>query len=119
MDLAVKADGYTKGSYVLYGDYRYAARYEFAGGFSGSYGRSVLGEPGDPGYQEEKVFNIRWSHLQDFNPTTRLLVDFTFSSGSYYQKTSNNLNDLLRQNIVSNATLTKSCGDERVIIQAV
>ena len=108
MDLAVKADGYTKGSYVLYGDYRYAVRYAFGGGFSGSYGRSVLGEPGDPGYQEEKVFNIRWSHLQDFNPTTRLLVDFTFSSGSYYQKTSNNLNDLLRQNIVSNATLTKS-----------
>ena len=35
------------------------------------------------------------------------MVDFTFTSGSYYQKTSNNLNDLLRQNVVSNATLTK------------
>jgi lipopolysaccharide assembly outer membrane protein LptD (OstA) len=107
MDLALKADGYSKGSYVLYADYRYALRYTFLGGISGSYGHSVEGEPGDPAYRVENVFNVHGYHNQDFDPTTRLLVDFTFSSGSYYQKTSNNLNDLLLQNIVSNATLTK------------
>jgi lipopolysaccharide assembly outer membrane protein LptD (OstA) len=107
MDLALKADGYSKGSYVLYADYRYALRYTFLGAISGSYGHAVTGEPGDPGYHVENVFNVKWYHNQDFDPTTRLLVDFTFSSGSYYQQTSNNLNDLLLQNIVSNATLTK------------
>jgi len=108
MDFALKADGYTKGGYVLYGDYQYALRYNFSGALSGSFGRSVTGEPGDPGYQNLTEFNVRWYHNQDFSPSTKLLVDFTFSSNSYYQNTSNNLSELLRQNIVSNATLTKS-----------
>jgi lipopolysaccharide assembly outer membrane protein LptD (OstA) len=107
MDWDLRADGYAKGGYTLYSDYRYALRYNFSGTLSGSYGRTILGERGDPGYSNSSVFNLRWSHDQAFNPTTRLLVDFTFTSGSYYQATSNNLNDLLRQNVVSNATLTK------------
>jgi lipopolysaccharide assembly outer membrane protein LptD (OstA) len=107
-DLAVRADGYTKGTWVLYGDFRYALRYNFNGTFSGSYANAVTGEPGDPDYQEDRLFNLRMTHNQEFDPTTRLIVDFTFTSGSYYQATSNSLNDLLRQNVVSNATLTKS-----------
>jgi len=107
MDVNVRGDIYSKGSYTLYSDFRYALRYLFTGSISGSYGRSVLGEPGDPDYGDSRVFNIHLGHNQDFNPTTRLIVDFTFTSGSYYQQTSNNYNDLLRQNVVSNATLTK------------
>jgi lipopolysaccharide assembly outer membrane protein LptD (OstA) len=108
MDLALKADGYTGGSYVLSGDYRYALRYKFSGSLSGSYGKTVYGEAGDPSYSVSKDFNMRWSHNQQFTPTMHMVVDFTFMSGSYFQNTSLNLNDLLQQNIVSNATLTKS-----------
>ena len=107
MDLNLRADGYTKGGYVLYSDYRYALRYNFSGGISGSYGKTINGERGDPGYSNSEVYNIHMTHNQEFNPSTRLLVDFMFTSGSYYRNTSNNLNDLLQQNIVSNATLTK------------
>ncbi len=108
MDLSLRGDGYTKGSWVLYSDYRYALRYNFVGGLSGSYAKTISGLRGDPGYSQETQFNVRMNHNQDINPTTRLVVDFTFSSGNYYQRTSNNLQDLLRQNIISNATLTKS-----------
>lgn len=108
MDMSLRGDGYTKGSWVLYSNFRYALRYNFTGGISGSYARTVTGERGDPNYSNEKLFNLRLNHNQEFNPTTRLVVDFTFSSGQYYQRTSLNFNDLLRQNIVSNATLTKS-----------
>jgi len=108
MDWNVRGDGYTKGSWVLYSDFRYALRYDFTGSLSGSYARSITGERGDLGYGTQKLFNIRVNHNQEFDPTTRLVVDFTFTSGSYFQQTSNNLNDLLRQNVVSNATLTKS-----------
>jgi lipopolysaccharide assembly outer membrane protein LptD (OstA) len=107
MDLTFRTDAYTRGSYTLYGDYRYALRYNFTGLISGSYGRILGGEETDPGFTQQNVFNLRLGHNQEFNPTTRLVVDFTFTSGSYYQNTSNNLNDLLRQNVVSNATLTK------------
>ncbi len=107
MDWNVRADGYSLGSYTVYSDYRYGLRYLFNGSLSGSYGRVVTGETTDPGYTEQSVFNIHFGHNQEFNPTTRLVVDFTFTSGSYYQQTSNSLNDLLRQNVISNATLTK------------
>ncbi len=107
MDINMRVDGYSKGSYTLYSDYRYALRYNFSGYLSGSYGRIVNGEPADPGFTDDHVFNLRLGHNQEFDPTTRLVVDFTFTSGSYYQNTSNELNDLLRQNVVSNATLTK------------
>jgi lipopolysaccharide assembly outer membrane protein LptD (OstA) len=107
MDWNVRADGYSRGSYTLYSDYRYALRYKFSGGISGSYARVASGEDRDPGYSDDRLFNLHVTHNQEFNPTTRLLVDFTFTSGSYYQQTSNSLNDLLRQNVVSNATLTK------------
>ena len=107
-DINFRTDLYTKGGYTLYSDFRYALRYNFSGGISGSYGRVVTGEPGDPNYGNDEVFNVRLAHSQEFDPTTQLVVDFTFMSGSYYQQTSNNLNNLLLQNMVSNATLTKS-----------
>jgi len=108
MDFSAKADGYSKGSYTLYGSYRYALRYLFNGGIDASYGKVISGERGDPDYSTTSVFNVHLGHNQYFNPTTQLVVDFTFTSGSYYQNTSYNLSDLLRQNVVSNATLTKS-----------
>lgn len=108
MDWNARADGYSKGSYTLYSDFRYALRYKFTGSISGSYGRSIFGNVGDPGYSDQRVFNIHLGHSQEFDPTTHLIVDFSFMSGSYYQRTSNDLGDLLQQNAVSNATLTKS-----------
>jgi lipopolysaccharide assembly outer membrane protein LptD (OstA) len=106
-DINFRTDLYAKGGYTLYSDFRYALRYYYTGGISGSYGRIINGEPGDPTYSNTQVFNAHLSHNQQFDPTTRLVVDFTFMSNSYYQQTSNNLNDLLLQNMVSNATLTK------------
>ncbi len=108
MDWSIRGDGYTKGTWVLYSDFRYALRYNFSGAISASLGKRIDGERGDPSYQNTKEFNFHWGHSQEFNPTTRLVVDFTLTSSSYYQNTSYQLNDLLRQEIYSNATLSKS-----------
>ena len=109
-DMSVRADGYTKGSWNISSDFRYKLRYDFDGSISGSLARAVENEKGDPDYADNRLFNLAFRHNQEFNPTTRLTVDFTFTSasGNYYQATSNNFNDLLRQNIISNASLTKS-----------
>lgn len=109
LDWSIKGDGYTKGSWVLYSDLRYALRYNFSGGINASFAKTLSGERGDPSFSSQKVFNVHVGHNQEFDPTTRLVVDFTFTSGSsYYQNVSYNLNDLLRQEIYSNATLSKS-----------
>ncbi|MCK5573053.1 MAG: LPS-assembly protein LptD, partial [Bacteroidetes bacterium] len=108
MDWSVRGDVYSKGGYTFYTDFRYALRYIFTGGLSASFGRTVTGEAGDADFSDNQVFNVRVLHNQTINPTTRLDVDLTFISSTYYQETSTNLNELLLQNIVSNATLTKS-----------
>lgn len=109
MDLSVRADGYTKGSWALYSDFRYALRYNFSGGINASWAKTILSERGDPDYFNQRAFNIHLGHNQEFDPTTRLVVDFTFTSGSsYYRNVSTNITDVLRQQIFSNATLTKS-----------
>lgn len=107
-DWSVRTDLYSKGGYTFYSDFRYAVRYLLQGSLGASFARVIQGEAGDPDYSDEQLFNIRLLHNQQFDPTTRLDVNFTFSSSNYYQQTSVNLNDLLQQNIVSNATLTKS-----------
>jgi lipopolysaccharide assembly outer membrane protein LptD (OstA) len=107
-DINLKADGYTNGSWVLHSVFNYALRYEFTGSLSGSYGNTFTGEPGDPVYTQEDVFNVHLGHHQDFDPTSRLDVDFTFTSGTYYQNTSVDYDELLRQQIISNATYQKS-----------
>ncbi len=117
-DVAFKADGYSRGSYTLYGDFNYRLRYIFDGGIDASFGKVIAGERTDPDYNQTKVFNIHWRHAQDFDPTAHLAVDFTFTSGSYYQNTSFNLAQLLLQNVVSNATFTKSWEEGRTSMTA-
>ena len=107
MDWNIRADGYTKGSYTLYSDFRYALRYAFTGAVSGSYGRVVRGETTDGDYSSSEDFRLHIAHHQEFNPTTRLDVEFSFLSNTYFGNTSNSLNDLLNQNVISNATLSK------------
>lgn len=107
-DWSLTGDGYTNGSWVLHSTFRYALRYAFTGSVSGSFGRTFSGERGDPSFSSQELFNLRIGHHQEIDPTARLDVDFTFTSGSYYTNTSFDFSDLLRQQIISNATLQKS-----------
>lgn len=107
MDLSLTGDWYTHGGWKAYSNFRYAKRYDFSGALSGDYSRLQIGEPGDYNIRDEANFRANLRHNQQFNPSTRLDVDFTFASNNSY-KTSSNYEDYLRQEIYSNATLSKS-----------
>lgn len=107
MDLAVRSDLYTKGGWALYGDYRYARRYNFTGTLSGDYKHLFTGESADPKRTEENSYRVNLVHAQEFDPTTRLGVNFTFTSANSLVNTLS-LAQALNQNIVSNATLSRS-----------
>ena len=107
MDLSLAGDWYTEGGWRAFSNFRYAKRYDFSGALSGEYSRVQIGEAKDPDRQDEANYRANLRHNQQFNPTTRLDVDFTFASNNSY-KTSNNYDDYLRQEIYSNATLSKS-----------
>lgn len=108
MDLALQGNYYTKGRIDLSGRYRYALRYKYSGTVDVGGSRIRLGEETDL----DRVFSDEWRigvyHNQTINPTTTFTANVNFlSSKNYYNTSTNNLSDLLRQNALSNITLSK------------
>jgi lipopolysaccharide assembly outer membrane protein LptD (OstA) len=107
-DVATAFDWFTRGGWANRSNIRYDLRYNFSGSLTTNFANLTSGDPGDPAYQSEKDYNINWRHHQEIDPSTQFDANFTFTTGSYYKNFSNNLSDILQQNIVSTATLTKS-----------
>lgn len=108
LDLSNTIDWYTRGGWVNNTLLRYALRYQFNGSLSGSITQRYQGEEGDPDRSESRDYNVQVNHYQTIDPTANLSVNFTFSSGTYYRNYSRKIEDILRQNVVSNASFTKN-----------
>jgi lipopolysaccharide assembly outer membrane protein LptD (OstA) len=106
-DLALTGDYYTKGGYGLRSRLRYAKRYDFSGTFNSGYSRVIIGEEGDPNRQEQTDWNLSLYHNQQIDPTSRFDANLQFQSSTFFQNNSINYNDLLSQDIISNATYSK------------
>ncbi len=107
MDMNVRSDLFTKGSWALYSDYRYNLRYYFNGSLSGQYKKLISGEGSDPRRTQDESHQLNFFHNQEIDPTTRLNVNFTFASNNSYLNTIDQ-RQLLNQTITSNATLSKT-----------
>ncbi len=85
VDLAVRGDIYTKGSWQISTESRYAIRYKFKGNFAFSYNVAKTGDKGLPDYVEQKNMKITWSHSQDsrFNPNLSLSANVNFTTSGY------------------------------------
>ena len=110
LDLATKFDLYSRGRWQNQTNINYALRYNFGGSITADYTSSPTGEPSDPNYNVEHDYYFRIQHNQTITPTSNLNVDFTFSSNNYLKNYSLNYADVLTQDIISNATYTKSFG---------
>lgn len=108
LDLSSTFDWFTRGGWLNRSILRYALRYDFSGSVEVNTTSLHTGESSDPGRTEQKDYNVRIYHNQQINPTTRFDVNFTFSSGTFFRNISSNLDEILRQNIVSNATISKT-----------
>jgi lipopolysaccharide assembly outer membrane protein LptD (OstA) len=109
IDLALKTTVFTKGRFDFLSRFRYAKKYNYDGTIEGGYSMINKGESTDA----DKVNSDQWLvsvvHNQNFTPTSSLTGNLTFVSGkSYYDNSTNSLPDLLRQNVVSNLTFSKS-----------
>ncbi len=85
VDLAVRGDIYTKGSWQISTESRYAIRYKFKGNFAFSYNVAKTGDKGLPDYVEQKNMKLTWSHSQDsrFNPNLSLSANVNFTTSGY------------------------------------
>ena len=106
-DLNLTADYYTRGSYKLDTRFRYSKRYNYSGNLQGSYGNFVQGEATDANRVENKEWRIAWNHNQSITPTSRFDAKLEFISGTNIRRDINDLNEILRNDAVSNATYFK------------
>lgn len=108
MDLTFKGSAFTKGRFDITSRYRYALKYKFSGTLDAGYTFIRTGEEKDLDKFSSDQWVINLTHNQNINPTTTLNGNLSFVSGkSYYDNSTNNLSDLLRQNAISNLTLSK------------
>lgn len=107
-DVRLTGDYYTKGGFGLHTNARYKKRYSFDGSISADYSYQKRNEPGDPDRTESKQWKLSVYHRQKFNPTTSLDVNMQFQSGNFFSQNSTSYNELLTQNITSNATFRKN-----------
>jgi len=98
MDLALRGELYTLGSWGIQADTHYARRYKYKGNMSFSYIITKTGEKGMDDYQEQKNMKVVWSHSQDsrFNPNLSLSASVNYSTTGYDRSNTRSLysNDL-------------------------
>ena len=114
VDVSTMFDLYSRGGWLNRSFLRYNLRYDFSGSISANVTSLHEGESGDPQYVERRDYNVNLTHSQVIDPSplspSRLDVNFTFASGSYFRNFSASLNEILQQNIISNATFSKTWG---------
>ncbi|MFO7978057.1 MAG: putative LPS assembly protein LptD [Bacteroidales bacterium] len=77
MDLALRGNVYSRGSWEASVESTYNKRYRFRGGINLGYSINIEGETGMPNYQRRRDFRIRWNHSQD--PKARPNSNFSAS----------------------------------------
>ena len=107
MDLELKGDIYTKGTWALSATSSYLKRYKFRGSLSISYREDVTGEKDMPDYNKANNMSIRWSHSQDAkaNPNFTFSSSVNFSTSGYNRS---NVNSYYRPELNSENTKSSS-----------
>lgn len=109
IDFALSGSYFTKGRIDAYGRFRYAKKYNYSGDIDGGYSRIRLGESTDIGTQNSDEWGFNVNHNQQLTPTSRLDAGLQFASGKqFYNISTNSLQVLLKQNIISNLTYSKT-----------
>ncbi len=85
MDLSVKGDIYSLGSWGFEAQSNYRKRYRYNGSFRFAYSKNVAGQEGLPGFHENESYNIAWQHRQDAkaSPNSNFSASVNFGSSAY------------------------------------
>ncbi len=110
VDLALRADGYSNGSYGAKAASNYRKRYRYSGGLSVNYSRFIEGDIELPNSKTRNDFFVRWSHTQDpkSRPNSRFSANVNAGSSSYNKYNGNVTGDYLSNTFQSNISYSKS-----------
>lgn len=112
MDLKLRGDIFTKGSWALNAETNYVKRYKYSGLLQASYQVTKSGDKGLPDYSVAKDFKIVWSHRQDpkASPNSTFSASVNFATSSYERT---NIGNMYNQQAMSQNTKTSSVSYSR------
>jgi len=101
VDLALRGEIYTRGSWGLSAHSTYVKRYRYRGNFDISFLTTIYGDKGDPDYSKQKNFRLAWTHTQDpkANPDLSFSASVNFTTSGY---TRNDLNSYYNNSFTEN-----------------
>ncbi|MDE6295515.1 MAG: LPS-assembly protein LptD, partial [Muribaculaceae bacterium] len=101
VDLALRGEIYTKGSWGVSGRANYVKRYKFRGSFDISYITTITGDKGMPDYSKQNNFQVIWNHSMDpkANPNMSFSAAVNFTTSGY---TRNDLNSYYNSSFTEN-----------------
>ena len=110
LDLTLKSDIYTQGSWNLKSLFRYKKRYKYSGDLNLNFGSFKSSYKGFPDYSKKQDFNIKWAHKQDpkANPSFRFSANIEAGSSTYHRNNSYDANDYLKNTMSSNINISKT-----------
>jgi len=103
MDMELRGEIWTKGTWAATLNTTYLKRYKFRGNLVVDYREDVTGEKDMPDYQKRKNLSIRWSHSQDAkaNPYRTISGSVNFTTSGYNRS---NINNYANPNLTSQNT---------------
>ena len=109
LDLSLKGDIYSKGSWGLKSLLRYKSRYKYSGNLNLSFGNIVNSEKGLPNYSIKQDFFIRWNHQQDpkLSPSILFSANVNAGSSTFHRNNTYNSNDYLTNTFQSSVSIIK------------
>lgn len=118
MDLALRGDIYTRGSWALKANSNYNYRYKSSGQLSVEFAKNKMGETDTENYTEDQAFFVRWNHRQDpkSNPNSSFSANVNFGSTQYNKLNSYNTNDYLSSTFQSSINYSTKIGNNNLTI---
>lgn len=101
VDLALRGEIYTKGSWGISARSNYVKRYKFRGSFDISFITTITGDKGMPDYSKQNNFQVIWNHSLDpkANPNLSFSAAVNFTTSGY---TRNDLNSYYNNSFTEN-----------------
>ena len=114
IDLSLKGDIYTKGSWGLKSNMRYKKRYKYNGEVNLNYGNMINSIRGFPDYSVKRDFFIKLRHQQDpkSNPELKFSANINAGTSSFHKNNSFNNDDYLSNTFQSSINISKIWNDK-------
>ncbi|MFW5707510.1 MAG: putative LPS assembly protein LptD [Bacteroidota bacterium] len=113
IDLSLRGDIYSRGSWAARVGSSYRKRYKYNGSFNVNYAINILGEENLPGYERNRDFRVVWNHNQDpkARPNSIFRANVNAGSSQYNRYNPVTTNDYLSNTFSSSISYSANWAD--------